>query len=163
MDQKMTQNPEASHSTGVRLIAIFKLVKAFLLFAAGIGTFNLLHKDVGQVLMRWVDILRVDPDNRFIHSLLVKVWLVDDRQLARISAGTFCYAALLLTEGIGLLLAKRWAKYFTVIITASLLPLEAYELVKHFSMAKILVIAINVGVVWYLVVKLMGETQAKSL
>ena len=113
--------------------------------------------------MRWVDILRVDPDNRFIHSLLVKVWSVDDRQLARISAGTFCYAALLFTEGIGLLLAKRWAKYFTVIITATLVPLEAYELMKHFSMAKILVIVINVGVVWYLVVKLMGETQAKGL
>ena len=93
----------------------------------------------------------------------MKVWLVDDCTLARISAGTFCYAALLFTEGIGLLLAKRWAKYFTVIITASLLPLEAYEIVKHFSIAKIFVIAINVGVVWYLVVKLMDETQAKSL
>ena len=159
----MTQTPKASPSTGVRLIAIFKLVKAFLLFAAGIGTYNLLHKDAAQVLLRWVDILRVDPDNHFIHSVLVKLWLVDDRKLAQISAGTFCYAALLFTEGIGLLLAKRWAKYFTVIMTTSLLPLEAYELVKHFSMAKILVIAINVGVVWYLLVKLMGETQAKRL
>jgi uncharacterized membrane protein (DUF2068 family) len=163
IDQRMTEKAEASPTTGVRLIAIFKLVKGFLLFAVGMGALKLLHKDMAGVLMRWINILRVDPNNRFIHRLLVQVWFVDDRTLARISAGTFFYAALLFTEGVGLWLAKRWAKYFTVIITASLLPLEAYELVKRFSMAKIFVIVINVAVVWYLVATLMDEPKDNAL
>jgi hypothetical protein len=38
----------------MKLIAIFN--RKCPAFAAGIGTFSLLHKDVAQVLMRWVDI-----------------------------------------------------------------------------------------------------------
>ncbi len=47
-----------------------------------------------------------------------KLLSLDDRKLKAIGAGTFFYAALLLTEGIGLLLRRRWAEYFTVIVTA---------------------------------------------
>ena len=158
----MSQNAEGSRPLAVRLIAIFKLAKGLLLFAVGIGALNLLHKDVVEVLMRWVNVLRVDPDNHFIHGLLVKVWFVDDRTLAKISAGTFFYAALLLIEGVGLWLAKRWAKYFTVIITGSLLPLEAYELAKRLSLARILVIVINIALVWYLVATLKKEPAANA-
>ena len=62
----------------------------------------------------------------------------------------FFYAALVLTEGIGLALHKKWAEYFAIFVTASLIPLEIYELVHKFSFMKILVIAINVAVVVYL-------------
>jgi len=148
--------------TGLRLIAVFKLVKGLLLLAVGVGALKLLHKDVGEVALRWVNVLRVDPDNRFIHKLLVKLWFVDDRTLERVSAGTFIYAGLLLTEGTGLWLAKPWAKYLTIVLTASLLPLEVYELVKHFSWTKVLVIAVNVAVVWYLVARLRSELREKA-
>ena len=39
----------------------------------------------------------------------------------------FCYAALLLTGGTGLLLRCHCAQYFTVIVASSFLPLELYE------------------------------------
>src|SRR5947209_15640201 len=93
--------------------------------------------------MHWVDVLRVDPDNRFIHAVLAKMLVMDDHKLKEISAGTFFYAALLLTEGIGLLMKKHWAEYFTIITTASLMPLEIYELVEHVSAAKLLVLIVN--------------------
>jgi len=49
-------------------IAVFKLVKGVLLVTVGIGALRLLHKDVAQTVLHWVDVLRVDPDNRFIHN-----------------------------------------------------------------------------------------------
>jgi len=147
----------------LRLIAVFKLLKGLLLSAVGVGALKLLHKDVGEVALRWVNVLRVDPDNRLIHSLLAKLWFVDDRTLERVSVGTFIYAGLLLTEGTGLWLAKQWAKYLTIVLTASLLPLEVYELVKHFSGTKVLVMAVNVAVVWYLVARLRGEHRKKAV
>ena len=134
------------------LIAVFKIVKGVLLIAAAIGVLRLLHKDVGEVVQRWIDALRVDPDNRYIQTLLLKVLTLNDRTLKEISVGTFCYAALFLTEGTGLFLRKRWAEYFTIIVTASFLPLEVYELIKHASIAKVLVILLNVAIVVYLVV-----------
>jgi len=69
------------------------------------------------------------------------------------SVGTFIYAGLLLTEGIGLLLRKRWAEYFTIITTAGLIPLELYELSKHITATKIAILIINIGIVAYLVAR----------
>ncbi len=96
--------------------------------------------------------IRVDPDNRHIHRLRANFSHLDDRKLKEISAGTFFYAALLWTEGIGLSLRKRWAEYFTIIASGSLIPLEVYELLIRPSLAKAVVIGINVAVVAYLVV-----------
>lgn len=136
------------------LIAVFKLVKGFLLIAAGIGALKLLHKDVSQIVQNTIDVLRVDPDNRFVHSFLVRVLAVNDRTLKEISAGTFAYAAIFSTEGTGLLLRKRWAHYFTIIVTTSFLPLEVYELVRRPGAGKVAVILVNIAIVAYLVVSL---------
>ncbi len=150
---KRNQNKER-HTTGIWLIAVFKLVKGVLLLALGIGALSLLHKDVEEVATDWINILRVDPNNYYINKVLDRLLDVDDRKLEEISAGTFFYAAMLLTEGTGLMLRKRWAEYFTVIATGSFIPLEVYELVKHFTPGKIVIIAINVAVVWYLIERL---------
>lgn len=138
--------------TGVLiLIALFKLVKALMLIAVGIGALRLLHKDVGSVVEHWVEVLRVDPDNHYVHSLMVKLFRVTPKQLEAVSVGTFFYAALLLTEGVGLLLRKHWAEYFTVITTALLIPLEVFEMVKHLTAMKAVVLLINVAIVVYLI------------
>lgn len=145
------------------LIGAFKLFKGLMLLAVGIGALRLLHKDVADVAAHWVDILRVDPDNRYVHRILTKLWSVDDLKLEEISAGTFFYAALLLTEGTGLLLRKRWGEYCAVVITSSFIPLEIFELLKRLTIAKSVVIAVNALIVWYLVANLRRElAQAKS-
>lgn len=140
-------------ATTLFLIAIFKLTKGVLLTAVGIGALKLLHRDVGEAVSHWVDLLRVDPDNRFIHALLTRLISVTPKQLEAASAGTFVYAVLLLTEGTGLLLRKRWAEYFTIISTAALIPLEGYEIHRRLNAAKIVVLLINVAIVIYLVVR----------
>src|SRR5438876_3197403 len=89
--------------TGVLLIGLFKLLKGLMLVAVGIGALKLLHRDVATVVEHWVQLLRVDPENRFIHRVLVKVFAVSPKQLRELSIGTFFYATLLLTEGVGLL------------------------------------------------------------
>ena len=134
-------------------IALFKLVKGILLIAVGIGAIKLLHKDVAQTVLHWVDVLRVDRDNRFIHGLLIRAFSISPNQLKATSIGTFVYAGLLLTEGVGLLLRKRWAEYFTIITTGGLVPLELYELREHVTAAKLGVMIVNLAVVVYLVAR----------
>ena len=147
---------------GLRLIGIFKLLKGLLLFVGGVGALRLLHKDVDDVLTTWITEFHIDPENRYFDRLIEWLWSVDDRTLKFLSAGTFFYAALLLTEGIGLLLRKRWAAYFTVIVTASFIPLETYELARRFTPTRVSVIGINVAVVWYLVVRLRREVEGTN-
>lgn len=140
-----------SHGRGLRIIAAFKLLKAVALFAAGMGAIRLLHKDVAEVAEHWINIFRVDPHNHFINLVLGKLSNLDDRRLKELSVGTFIYSAIFFTEGMGLAFRKRWAEYFTIITTASFLPLEMYELARRFGSGKLLALVVNLAVVAYLV------------
>ncbi len=143
-----------SHGPGLRLIAAFKLLKGLALVVLGIGALKLLHKDVAAVIEHWISIFRVDPHNHFMDLLLAKLSILDDRRLKEFSVGTFAYSAIFFTEGIGLALEKRWAEYFTIITTSSLLPLEVYELAKRVSMGRGIALLINLAVVVYLIFEL---------
>jgi uncharacterized membrane protein (DUF2068 family) len=133
------------------LIALFKLTKGVLLLIVAFGAHRLLHRDLADTVAHWVDILRVDPDNRYIHRLLTHLLAVTPAQLKAASVGTFIYSGLLLTEGVGLLLRKRWAEYFTIITTAGFIPLEIYEIFHHLTAAKIVILVVNVAIVVYLI------------
>ena len=140
-------------SRGLWLIAAFKLIKGMALLAVGIGALKLLHKDVAAEVEQWINYLRVDPHNHYISKLLAKLGLLDDRKLKVLSAGTFFYSALLITEGVGLALRKRWAEYLTIVSTASLLPLEVLEIARRVSFARIALFLVNIAVVVYLVLE----------
>jgi uncharacterized membrane protein (DUF2068 family) len=144
------------------LIGLFKLFKALLLMAVGIGAIRLLHKDLSGAVLHWVQVLRVDPDNRYVHGILVKIFRVTPKQLKELSVGTFIYAGLFLTEGMGLLLRKHWAEYFTIITTGLFIPLEIYELARHFTIVKLAVTVVNVLIVWYLVMRVRSRSKRFS-
>lgn len=143
-----------AHGRGLRVIAAFKLLKALALIAVGVGALRLLHKDVAAIAEHWINIFQVDPHNHFIDRLLAKLSILDDRRLKELSIGTFIYAGIFLVEGVGLALQKRWAEYFTIVTTSSLLPIEVYELVRRASVGRSLTLAINLGVVAYLIFEL---------
>lgn len=145
---------KTAHGRGLRVIAAFKLLKAVALIAVGVGALRLLHKDVAALVEHWVNVFQVDPHNRFIDLLLEKLSILDDRRLKELSIGTFIYAAIFLVEGMGLAMQKRWAEYFTIITTSSLLPIEIYEIARRVSIGKCLALAINLAVVAYLIFEL---------
>jgi uncharacterized membrane protein (DUF2068 family) len=129
------------------------LLKALLLVVVGIGAIKFLHKDLTAAVTHWVELLRIDPDNRFVHGIIARIFRVTPKQLRELSVGTFLYAGLFVTEGLGLLFQKRWAEYFTIVTTGGLIPLEIYELSRHFTMAKTVVALVNILIVWYLVAR----------
>src|SRR5215471_4868926 len=150
--QGLRQSDKSSSAVLV-LIGAFKLFKALLLIVVGIGAFRLLHKDLATTVMHWTNVLRVDPDNRFVHRFLERILRVTPKQLRELSFGTFLYAGLFATEGIGLLLRRRWAEYFTIVTTSGLIPLEIVEMARHFTTAKLVVLLVNVMIVGFLVAR----------
>jgi uncharacterized membrane protein (DUF2068 family) len=140
-------------SRGLWLIAAFKLVKGLGLLILAIGALKLLHKDVAAEVERWINLLRFDPHNHYVERLLAKLGMIDERRLEELSIGTFFYSALFLTEGVGLALRKRWAEYLTIVSTASLLPLEIYEIARRVTTGRIVLLLINIAVVVYLVLE----------
>jgi len=139
---------------GIRLIAVFKLCKAVLLLALGLGAATILHKGVAANLHHWVTLLSLRQENRYVRAVLAWLMGVNRRNLRVFEISTFVYSGLLWTEGIGLLLLKRWAEYLTVVITSSFIPLELYADFRHPTVAKTLILIVNSAVVWYLASRL---------
>ena len=141
----------------VRLIALFKLLKAAMLIAVGMSALHLLHKDVASIVEHWVRVLGLDPGNRYVGRALQKVADLTPQKIRSLGVVSFIYAGLFLTEGIGLWMVKRWAEWFSVIITTSLIPFEIYEIYRHPSAIKCLVLIVNIAVVGYLLLRIRNE------
>ncbi|HMG01697.1 MAG TPA: DUF2127 domain-containing protein [Edaphobacter sp.] len=148
---------------GLLAIGLFKLGKAILFFSLGVGAIHLLHKDLGDEVMRLATALKFDPESKFVTLLLDKVDLIDAHRLKQISLATFAYSALALTEGIGLMLEKVWAEYLTLILTVSFLPWELFELSRHPNWFRLSLLLINLAVLAYLVWLLKRKKSAQVL
>jgi uncharacterized membrane protein (DUF2068 family) len=147
----------------IRIIAIDKFVKGACLIV--IGTF-ILHmirddKNLHDTLHDFVNDLRIDPNNKYIHNLLEKTLGVSERTLRLFYTGTLIYAALYLIEGLGLFFDKAWAEWMTIIATALFLPLEIVEICRDVTLFRVIVFILNVLMVIYLGMRLQWRHQAK--
>jgi uncharacterized membrane protein (DUF2068 family) len=84
-----------------------------------------------------------------VHEL-DKLFTLKSGTLHLVGAAILVYAAVEGIEAVGLWLQKRWAEYLTLIVTASFLPLEVYELIHKFTPFKVLALIVNVAIVVYL-------------
>jgi uncharacterized membrane protein (DUF2068 family) len=132
------------------LIAIFKIVKALLLVAGGIVALQLLHPSEANRVWRWIADVPFEGERRLFARVLT---MVAAKSPAAMAIAAFAYAALFSVEGIGLFLRKRWAEWLTIVATASLIPIEIYELLHRVTAMKIAVLAINIAVVIYLIAR----------
>jgi uncharacterized membrane protein (DUF2068 family) len=150
-----------SHNTRlIRLIGLFKLVKAILLIAVGVGALKMVHSDVTDLATGWVLKFGLDPGGRHVGKLLLETANLTPDRIRAVGVGSFVYAALFLTEGTGLLMAKRWAEWFSVIITSSLVPFEIYEIYRHPTVLKFFALLVNIAVVVYLVHRIRTDDAA---
>jgi uncharacterized membrane protein (DUF2068 family) len=121
----------------LRLIAIFKLVKALTLLAVGVGALHLFRAhDAAYAMTQLAGRFGFNPGARYLDHAVGKMANLSPKDFRDLGIGSFIYAALFLTEGVGLWLAKRWAEWFTAIITNSLVPLEIFEIHRHSTITK---------------------------
>ena len=147
---------------GLMAIAALKFVNGIGLLAIGLGALHYLHGDIEKDFAHWMELLRADPHNKYLIWLVQKLSNVDEHRLRQLSVGTFFYSALFLLEGTGLALAKRWAEYLTIVTTASLMPVEMYELYVRLTWPRGVVLVVNIVVVAYLVVELKRTKKGKE-
>jgi uncharacterized membrane protein (DUF2068 family) len=151
----------ASDNRLIRLIALFKFAKSALLIAFGMSALHLLHRNVAGLSEHWVARLGLDPGNHYVARAMEKLANLTPNKIRDLGIVSFIYAGLFLTEGTGLWLVKRWGEWFSVIITTSLVPLEIYEIYRHPSVIKCLILVINIAVVGYLVYRIRNEPANK--
>jgi uncharacterized membrane protein (DUF2068 family) len=135
----------------LRFIAFFKFVKAALLLAVSLGVLRLLNPTAAEPLRHWVTTLvwRLRP--RAGAALTEMLEQLPHSRIEIFSLLLFGWAALFTLEGIGLWREKRWAENLTIIVTASFMPFELYELARHATWPRALTLTFNLLVVGYLI------------
>jgi uncharacterized membrane protein (DUF2068 family) len=138
------------HNRWLILIAAFKLAQAALFITIGVGALRLLHKDLGDMLLKLAHHMHFSPESRFVDFILDRAAIVNDKLLRRFSVALFAYATLGAVEGIGLYLEKTWAEYLTLGITASFLPWEIFEVIRRITYVRSALLVVNILVFFYL-------------
>jgi uncharacterized membrane protein (DUF2068 family) len=157
---KRRGNNKSRHHKGLLVLALFKWFHGLFFLLVGVGFLKLLHHDIESTFQALADQLRVDPDNRYLGALLTKLSFLNQNNIKVLSGLTFAYSALFLVEGTGLFFEKRWAEYLTIVATISLIPVEIYELLKGPSPVKCVVLALNVAIAVFLIIKVRPSKTA---
>lgn len=135
----------------VRLIAIFKLLKAAALVLLAAGAFEAARVGVLAQLLAWLGSLPLTEAHAGIHRLLTDAGDVTPRGAEVIGAVALLYSGLFAVEGFGLWFEKSWAEYLTVIATASLVPFELWALLEHATVLRAFALLVNILIVVFLV------------
>jgi uncharacterized membrane protein (DUF2068 family) len=147
------------HNRWLVLIAAYKFLLAATFVAVGIGALRLMHQDIDDVISHIGDLLRFNPESRFVNFLYDRASLINDPLLKRIGALAFSYAGLSLAEGIGLYLEKAWGEYLTLAITASFLPWEIFEVFHRHTWVRVGLLVVNAFVFIYLLRIVVGRRK----
>jgi uncharacterized membrane protein (DUF2068 family) len=135
----------------LRTIALYKLGKVLILLLAAYGELRLHEASLSGRLLSWA----AQRPYALEHQLMTRgvAWFsgLSESQIHALRVVTLCYAAIFAVEGVGLWMRKRWAEWLTVIITASLIPLELWEFYQRPSIGKMGVVIINTLIVAYLI------------
>lgn len=130
----------------VRVIGVFKLAKVVALIAIGAGALTHVQHDVAAHLRGLLS-------SEYVRRLLSKLDRTSNGDVDKLGLAALTYAGLFAAEGVGLLARKVWGEWLTIVITGSFIPFEIYEMVEKRSAIKAIVIALNVAIVIYLLVR----------
>jgi uncharacterized membrane protein (DUF2068 family) len=132
------------------LIAIvgYKSVSAMLFILTAIALiFTVKHYGA---LQTWADDLTLANRHGVVAFGIKNIAQLKPRTLQFSSAIAVIYAGLSITEAVGLWLGKPWGRWLVLIIIGISIPPEIYELHHGFSVVKLTVFLLNIGIFFYL-------------
>jgi uncharacterized membrane protein (DUF2068 family) len=140
-----------ANQRALRIIAVYKFVKCVGLILLACVLFGFLHTPFLEEVAQWIEHLPIQNGRGVLQHWMNELIGMSPKNFIVGGVLASMYATLFLVEGFGLWASKRWAEYLTTIATASLIPFEIYELVRHATLAKTIVLIANVAIVIYLI------------
>ncbi|HXA80330.1 MAG TPA: DUF2127 domain-containing protein [Opitutaceae bacterium] len=163
MAKKPTQRKKRRKSPrGLRIIAGVKLFKGVLLLGIGLGLFALVNSDLDEIAQKLTDRLNIDPENHYARVFLENVANIQPHTLRHFGMWSLVYSAILLTEGTGLWLNLRWAKYMVIASTGAFVPEEIYLCLHKFGWFRLGVLVLNVAILIYIILLVVRREKSED-
>jgi len=131
-------------------IVAFKAVKTIALTALGLTLLFGIHRDAVEMVMRIAQAVHLPVTSRLFDLLFTFAVNTSPQKELTLAITALGYAVVIAVEGIGLHLRRPWARWFTMGVTASLIPLEVYEILQKQEPIRVLILVLNIAVVGYL-------------
>ncbi len=145
------EDPASEPRFGVlRAIAVYKFLKVLLLVLAAYGELRLRDASLLAKLLSMAAARPTGLEHYLVTQALQWISGLSESTIRLYRLVTLAYAVVFGVEGVGLWMRRRWAEWLTTIITASLIPLEVWEIFQRPSFWKAGVVAANLAIVAYL-------------
>jgi uncharacterized membrane protein (DUF2068 family) len=138
------------HPSLLPWIVAFKAVKATVLAALGVMLLMAIHRDPVDFVVQIAMAVHLPVTSHLVDRALALAFRATTQKEEALAAAAFGYAILMGTEGVGLYLRRRWARWFTIGATSSFIPLEVYEIAREPRLLRVLILVLNIAVVAYL-------------
>jgi len=134
---------------GVRAIAAWEASKGVLVLLLGLGLLSLIRaQDVGEEIADRFPLNLAHGHPRILSYALMHL---DNSQVRLLAVVALVYATARFVEAYGLWHLRAWAEWFAILSGGIYLPFELYELIRHPTVVKALILIVNAGIVGYLV------------
>jgi uncharacterized membrane protein (DUF2068 family) len=131
-------------------IVAFKAVKTIALTALGLTLLFGIHRDPVEVVMRIAQAVHLPVTSRLFDLLFTFAVNATPQKELTLAITALGYAVVIAVEGMGLHLRRAWARWFTIGVTSSLVPIEVYEILQRQEPIRVAILVLNVAVVAYL-------------
>jgi uncharacterized membrane protein (DUF2068 family) len=132
------------------VIVAFKAFKATLLTLLGVGLLISSHRDPVVTALSFARMVHLPITSRLFDRLMSLAFDATPAREVGLAVTAFGYAVLLGSEGVALYLRRPWARWFTIVATSSLIPIEVFEISREIHPLRIVVLLVNIAVVIYL-------------
>jgi uncharacterized membrane protein (DUF2068 family) len=143
---------DEGHLRGLRTIAALEFTKGILVLAAVLGLIALIYRqaDLEDFAAKLLTLLHLNPDWRVCKHFVHAVARFDEANLSVVAAVAAVYSLMRFIESYGLWRGRVWAEWFALLSGLAYLPAEVYELLRHATAPKWILLVLNVFIVLYL-------------
>jgi uncharacterized membrane protein (DUF2068 family) len=138
-------------SAGFVAIIVFKYLKAAVFALVGLAALHLGRLPAMPSVHQLARFFRVSPENQIVGSIAAAIQKIEPGQAIRFGFLMLLVAAVFGTEATLLAFRVWWSTYFTIVLTATGLPLEIYEIFQRpVSFRRYLLLGVNAAILIYL-------------
>lgn len=148
-------------SQGIRSVAVIEAAKGVVVLLTGFGLFALVHRNVQQLAETLVAHAHLNPASHTPRVFLDYAGKLDDAHLMQLAAAALAYSAVRLVEAYGLWYERSWGEGFAAASGAVYLPFELRELLHQPSLLSAGLVAVNLGVVGFMIYSLRQRRAAR--
>ena len=121
------------------------------MLSAGLGLLHFVHHDLQAAAEELVRQSHLNPAHHYPRIFIEAASRTSPGRLRFLAALAFLYATVRFVEAYGLWQLKAWAEWFAIISGSLYIPIEIFEIAKHVTIIRIVVLLVNAFIVIYLI------------